>query len=349
VRRAILQARDMVNQLYNHPSIVIWCWGAQPGIMNFEKLGMALATTSAEEDPYRFIQQGNSVWPWKIAKEKYNWPIDYHLFNGWNGPEHKSTHYLLMPRDECPVLGDSVEELKYKDKRLLEFISEYGPPEALPEMDSLRKIIKEKDLWPVNWEVYGRHNLHGDILLSWIEAPKSLEQLIKDSQEYQAFFIKYHTEFYRRHKFNPCNGVSYFQFRDCWPALTASVVDYYGKKKKGYFALKQAFSPIHVMMDWPDLKGQEAGSVFCREVFVVNDYLFEYSSLMVKWEILNSRGEILEYGTITCSVPENCLREIGEVSWRIPDQKFEIYRIRFELLNAKELLSNNEYTIGISS
>ena len=309
VRRAALQARDMVNQLYNHPSIVIWCWGAQPGIKNFEKLGMALATTSAEEDPYRFIQQGSSVWLWKIAKEKYDWPIDYHLLCGWFARELRFGPFLLLPKTEC-TSGDSVEELKIKDKRLLEFVSEYGPPEALPEMDSLKRIIPEKDLWPVNWKVYGHHRLHGDILMRWIEEPKSLEQLIKDSQDYQAFHFKYHTEFYRRHKFNPCNGALFFQFRDCWPAVTAAVVDYYGKKKKGYYALKQAFNPIHVIMDWPEVEGEEAGGAFCRKVYVVNDYLFEYPSLKVKWEILNSSNEILESGTIACSVPENCLTEI---------------------------------------
>ena len=28
VRRSVPQALDMVNQLYNHPSIVLWCFGA---------------------------------------------------------------------------------------------------------------------------------------------------------------------------------------------------------------------------------------------------------------------------------------------------------------------------------
>ena len=112
--------------------------------------------------------------------------------------------------------------------------------------------------------------------------------MIAASQDYQAFVLKYHTEFFRRHKFAPCNGALFFQFRDCWPAVTASVVDYYGKRKKGYFALQQAFNPIHVMMDWPDLAGEPAGSTFRRAIYVVNDYAAAHPSLTVMWQVLGA-------------------------------------------------------------
>ena len=247
LRRATIQARELVNQLYCHPSIVIWCWGAQPGIKNFEKLCLALANACSEEDPHRFIQQGSSVWQWQTAKEKFDWPIDFHLLAGWFHPDDRFGPFLSMERDECNS-GYSVEELKIKRKELLEFVSEYGPPEALPNMESLKKIIPAKDRWPVNWDTYAQHRLHGDILMRWIEEPDSLEDLILKSQEYQAFHLKYHTEFYRRHKFIPCNGALFFQFKDCWPAVTAAVVDYYGSKKKAYYTMQQAFNPIHIIM-----------------------------------------------------------------------------------------------------
>ena len=268
VRRSVPQARDMVNQLYNHPSVVLWCFGAQPGLKNFEKVGMAMAEAARREDPYRFVQQGASVWEWKLIKDKYDWPIDYHFFCGWFSPEFKHAPFhprevLELPPEEC-ASGASVEELKIKRKELLEFVSEYGTADSLPELDSLRRFIAEEDLWPVNWKVFTRRGLHSDRLRKWTGEPASLQQMIAASQDYQAFVLKYHTEFFRRHKFAPCNGALFFQFRDCWPAVTASVVDYYGKRKKGYFALQQAFNPIHVMMDWPDLAGEPAGSTFRR-------------------------------------------------------------------------------------
>ena len=170
VRRAVQQGRRMVNQLYHHPSIVLWSWGSQPAIKNFEKLCLALATACAEEDPHRFIQQGASVWQWRTAKEKFDWPIDFHLLAGWFHPDDRFGPFLMMERDECNS-GYSVEELNIKRKELLEFVSEYGPPEALPELASLEQIIPEADRWPVNWDTYARHCLHGDILRRWIGEP----------------------------------------------------------------------------------------------------------------------------------------------------------------------------------
>ena len=346
LRRAVQQGRRMVNQLYHHPSIVLWSWGSQPGIKNFEKLCLALATACAEEDPHRFIQQGASVWQWRTAKDKFDWPIDFHLLPGWFHPDDRFGPFLMMERDEC-ASGYSVEELKIKRKELLEFVSEYGPPEALPELPSLEKIIPEADRWPPNWDTYARHCLHGDILRRWIGEPTSLEQLIGDSQEHQAFHLKYHTEFYRRHKFRPCNGALFFQFKDCWPAVTAAVVDYYGRRKRAYYTLQQAFNPIHVLMDWPPLAGEAPGTQFRKDLFVVNDFHHPYPALQITWQIRDASGSTLLEHEVSCSVAANSLTKAAEVAWTIPQAPDARYRITFELADATGTLSSNEYRIAV--
>ena len=346
LRRAVQQGRRMVNQLYHHPSIVLWSWGSQPGIKNFEKLCLALADACAEEDPHRFIQQGASVFEWRIAKEKFDWPIDFHLLAGWFHPDDRFGPFLSMERDECNS-GYSVEELKIKRKELLQFVSEYGPPEALPALESLERIIPEADRWPPNWDTYARHCLHGDILRRWIGEPASLEQLIRDSQEHQAFHLKYHTEFYRRHKFRPCNGALFFHFKDCWPAVTAAVVDYYGRRKRAYYTLKQAFNPIHVLMDWPPLAGEAPGTEFRRDLFVVNDFHHPYPALQVNWQIRDASGTPLLEQEVSSAVPANSLTKAAEVVWSIPQTPGACYRIAFELTAPSGTLSSNEYRIAV--
>ncbi len=346
LRRAVQQGRRMVNQLYHHPSIVLWSWGSQPGIKNFEKLCLALASACAEEDPHRFIQQGASVWQWRTAKAKFDWPIDFHLLAGWFHPDDRFGPFLMMARDECNS-GYSVEELNIKRKELLEFVSEYGPPEALPELPSLERIIPEADRWPVNWDAYARHCLHGDILRRWIGEPDSLDQLIHDSQEHQAFHLKYHTEFYRRHKFRPCNGALFFQFKDCWPAVTAAVVDYYGRPKRAYHTLKQAFNPTHVLMDWPSLAGEFPDSAFRKELFVVNDYHHPYPALQVRWQIRDATSTPLLEQDISCSAAANSLTRIADVAWTIPPTPGACYRITFTLMDPAGTLSTNEYRIAV--
>ena len=198
----------------------------------------------------------------------------------------------------------------------------------------------------MNWKIFTRRGLHSDRLRKWTSEPASLEQVIAASQDYQAFVLKFHAEFFRRHKFAPCNGALFFQFRDCWPAVTASVVDYYGRKKKGYFAQQRAFNPIHAMMDWPDLAGEPAGSTFRRAVYVVNDYASAYPSLTVAWQVLGAGDAVLAGGTITCAAPANGLQQVGEVSWDLPAAAGS-YRVVLTLERDAEPLSRNQYTVQV--
>ena len=196
-------------------------------------------------------------------------------------------------------------------------------------------------------EFYDVCDEKGDILRRWIGEPDSLEQLIRDSQEYQAFHLKYHTEFYRRHKFRPCNGALFFQFKDCWPAVTAALVDYYGRPKRAYYTLKQACNPIHVLMDWPPLAGEPAGSTFRRDLFVVNDFHHPYPTLHVKWQIRDASGAPLFEHEFACSIPANSLTKVADVVWTIPPTPGACYCITLELTAPAGPLSTNDYRLAV--
>ena len=123
-------------------------------------------------------------------------------------------------------------------------------------------------------------------------------------------------------------------------------MDYYGKKKKGYFALQQAFNPIHVMMDWPDLAGEPAGSTFRRAVYVVNDYAAAYPSLTVTWQVLGAGDAVLANGTITITAPPNSLQQVGEVTWDIPAVPGS-YRVSLTVERDRESFSSNVYSVEV--
>ena len=72
------------------------------------------------------------------------------------------------------------------------------------------------------------------------------------------------------------------------------------------------------MMDWSDLAGERAGSIFRRAIYVVNDYAAAYPSLTVTWQVLGAGGEVLPGGTVACAALPNSLRQVGEVTWASP-------------------------------
>lgn len=101
------------------------------------------------------------------------------------------------------------------------------------------------------------------------------------------------------------------------------------------------------MMEWPKIEGEQAGKDFSKRVYVVNDYYSKYPSLEINWEVLDPRDKLLESKTIACSVSENSLKEVGEVSWKIPERANGNYKIRLELSEPMKLLSSNEYIIKV--
>jgi hypothetical protein len=78
---------------------------------------------------------------------------------------------------------------------------------------------------------------------------KSLAEYVAESQAYQAFFIRYCIDQWRRQKFDPVGGYIHFLFTDGWPAITWSVLDYFRLPKEGYRALAEASRPARVCFD----------------------------------------------------------------------------------------------------
>ena len=59
----------------------------------------------------------------------------------------------------------------------------------------------------------------------------------------QAEGLKFGVEHFRR-RTPHCSGTLVWQFNDCWPVLSWSVVDYYGVGKAGFYYLRRAYAPV---------------------------------------------------------------------------------------------------------
>ncbi|MCQ2392830.1 MAG: glycoside hydrolase family 2 [Kiritimatiellae bacterium] len=65
-----------------------------------------------------------------------------------------------------------------------------------------------------------------------------VETFVAQSQFVQAEAMKTFCEMFRSRKFTRFNGLIWWNVRDCWPIISDAVVDYYGGKKKAYYALR---------------------------------------------------------------------------------------------------------------
>ena len=299
VRRATRQAEEMIALLANHPCVFVYCYGSEPGEANFKKLGMALAATSRAADPTRITHQANefpSHWEIMAERERYRWPVDFHFYSGW------------YPGN---AFGETIYDLTQFTAEHFEVVTEYGA-QALPTQETLNAILpRDQQAWPPApraLRILKHHCMQPELQFRAVPDATSWPDLIAKSQSYQALVLKFHTEYYRRMKYQPCNGALMFTFNDCWPAVTWSVVDYYRRPKQGYYALQQAFAPLHVMLNWSAPLTAVIGRPWQAEILIVNDLPAAFPGLTVSWIIRHdATGAVLGEGSLPCDVAADCL------------------------------------------
>ena len=131
------------------------------------------------------------------------------------------------------------------------------------------------------------------------DIPMDLDDFIFASQFVQAEAMKTFVELFRSQKFTKKNGLIWWNVRDGWPQISDAVVDYYGGKKRAYFAIRNSQHDQLVMVRDD------------HKVVAVNDTL---SPVGGKVKIVDREsGKVLLEKSY--SVPANAAAEIGVIAW----------------------------------
>jgi len=245
ISNAVRQIKDMVNQLHYHPSIVFWCCHNEPGDQ-IKTLDEFLFNAVSTEDNTRIIRKASNY--------------EEHCYEGWYWG--RKENYISTPMGPL--------------------VTEFGA-QALPEKDSLVKFIPEKFLNNPESEKWSYHNFQFEqtFHIAKIEKGASIDEFIENSQSYQAELLKEAIHHYRRKKFQSINGIFQFMFIDCWESITWSVIDYFGKKKKGFYALRDAFNPLLLSVDLRQNVYSNLSKKLNVEFWIINDYHKQFENLKV--------------------------------------------------------------------
>lgn len=241
-----------IHRLKGHPSLALWCgnneiavgwhyWGWQKefGYTKDQEHQMASAYERVFEavlpalvtghDPTRDYLPSSPMYDYSELKEYGQG--DVHYWGVWHEEAPFSTYKEAVPR----------------------FMSEYGF-QSFPLLDSVRRYTQPED-WSIESPVMQLHQKHprgnGIIkkyLLEHYREPKDFESFLYLSQLLQADGIRIAIEAHRKAK--PfCMGTLYWQLNDCWPVASWSGIDYYGQWKALHYAVRQAFSPLLVVLE----------------------------------------------------------------------------------------------------
>ena len=276
------EAIYQVNRLKNHPCLALWCGNNEnqwiqdkmfwqevnhplPGALYYHKILPDVVAAQDGRTPYwpgspYGGNDHNSI----MDGDRHNWWV-------WHGD---------LPRQfgDKPEVDQSPEGVAYANyaKDMGRFISEFGM-HASPVRETLNRCIPADQRWfhSPSMDHHNKDNPKnkGDnLMLPVTGLPNNLDDYIDYSMIAQAEGLKFAIEHFRRRKPH-CSGALIWQFNDCWPCLSWSLVDYYGFEKAGYYYAQRAFAPVLA-----SFKQAPNGDV---EVWLTNDTLTPESDAVV--------------------------------------------------------------------
>jgi beta-mannosidase len=212
------------------------------------------------------------------------------------------------------------------------FMSEFGF-QSLPPLETIATYAEPRDwnLTSYMMEYHQRGN-HGNGLMigqmtETFRMPKDFSSLVYLSLVLQAEGIRYGVEHWRR-AMQRVSGTLYWQLNDCWPVVSWSSIDWYGRWKALHYAARRFYAPLLLSVED---EGTWMG------VHVTSD-LTEAWEGTVRWALETLDGAVLVEGQDQVSAMPLASTEVctldfvnrllagdrsGEPVWRAPDEPGE--------------------------
>ncbi|MEW5719395.1 MAG: glycoside hydrolase family 2 TIM barrel-domain containing protein [Chloroflexota bacterium] len=312
---------DIVRALRNHPSLVVWCGGNEFSPRGNQPLVKKLRGVVKDKDGTR---------PFKPASpyrdESHNWRVWHRFAN------------LRDYRDDATP-----------------FLSEFGL-QSLPNFESLRKFLPADaltaphSLWVYHCGElkklgrYARSVIASGVKqspISNLQSPPSnsaltTEAFIDATQRAQASGLQIAIEHVRRRK-PQTTGVAVWQFNDPWPAISWSVVDYYGTPKRAYDELKKMYSPVLASFGY-ELLPRRAGDPVRGDLWIVNDLRVAYPNAALRADL--NGAEIFERAL---DIEPDSAARVDALALTLGDGE---NILRLQVIWQDKILSDHEYDLN---
>ncbi len=233
---------------------------------------------------------------------------------------------------------------RHKWKSVQEWIKGWG----MNVERSIYKPIPDLNTTPVDlhharqvWETWRFHDFQPpETFDNGIQPGGSLDEFIKNSQNYQGKLIQYSTECFRRAGHSKVTGLIHFDLTDPWPSMTWSVLDYWRTPKPSYNVLQRVMQPVLPCFTIPETiePGKAASLSFC----VVNDLMRAFSHATVEWRLEGSFGDIAS-AAFPVDIPAYGVTP--EIKVTLPSLERGGYVLSVALSSGSQELGNNHYDL----
>jgi len=251
VRREI---EEQVCRLRAHACLALWCGNNENQAIQYfnnlrtgraEALGGLAIYDELIPTVLGMLDADAPYWPsspWGGASPNSMDGGDVHNWTVWHG--------IPLVSDAGPIGGfdtspEGVAFTRYAED-MARFVSEFGI-QAAPDLATLQRWMPPSDLLLDSQGFLDRIKDIADkataLMLPVTGRATNLGDYIDYTMMTQAEGLKFGIEHFRRRKPH-CSGALIWQYNDCWPCVSWSLVDYDGVAKASYYAAKRAFAPV---------------------------------------------------------------------------------------------------------
>jgi exo-1,4-beta-D-glucosaminidase len=216
----------------------------------------------------------------------------------------------------------------------LEFNTECGPNgEQLPPIETIKRVMPEKDLWPISpsWDLRLRKHFYPfsrKALQSRYGKPATLEEYCTKSQILQLEAVKAMFEAFAANKYKS-SGVIYWMFNSAWPKFYWQLFDYFYMPNGAFYGAKKACEPLHIQYNYKE-----------NAIQLVNSFYKDFKGLIVAARIFDFNAKEIYSKEVTTGLKSDESKIIFKLE--LPDELTNIYFLKLGLKDktGKEISSN---------
>ena len=227
----------------------------------------------------------------------------------------------------------------YIDKRYggaFGFNTEVGPGPQIPPLASLKKMIPEEHLWPINdtWLYYsGRNNFENlDRFLGAFHArygeSDNLEDFLFKNQISSYEAIRPMFEAFAVNKFHS-TGVVQWMYNSAWPTFYWQLFDYFLMPNGAFYGTRKAAAPLSPIYNYGD-----------KNIYVNNDYLSSRENLKLEVKVFDIKSNLLYREDKSFSIPANSAEMIINMTELEGLTTTYFLDLRLTGSNSREIINN---------
>lgn len=238
------EAIDNLLRLRKHKCIVLWCGN--------NEIDEAWHNWGWQKQFH--ISSSDSVKLWNDYQKIFNELLPSLVKQYDSGRQYIASSPLYgWGKQKSMTHGDShywgmwwgMDSIQIMQKKIPRFMSEYGM-QAMPNMESILQFTINADLDTASavMKIHQKHPTGYSTLQKYLLMEKlpvhNFTSFINATQELQSRALVTAIRS-QRNSNGRCMGSLLWQFNDCWPVCSWSIIDYYGRKKKAFDVVKEAF------------------------------------------------------------------------------------------------------------